>query len=310
LAIAVSKDGSQNGVLTHSLDLEANVLGQYIPLHYHFQMLQDQRRLISFLQAIETYVKPGMHVVELGGGTGILSSFAARCGAKVTCVERNPQLVEFAKRTLHANGLGDSVTVVLEDAVHFVSNEPVDVVICEMLHVGLLREKQTSIISAFKENYQANWNEELPRFIPEATRLMVQLIEHPFDFEGYYAPLPIFQAPDQSANGDLRELSLLQDYGQIFYDEPIPESVRWRGTLKATASGFLSALRFVTLNFLAVESKGESPTWPNQFLIVPLPEPSSVVKGQETEIEFSYRYGASLEQLQESIHVRYQPVSF
>jgi predicted RNA methylase len=308
LAIATSKGNSSVQSIGETHAAEANILGQYIPLHYHFQMLQDQRRLVTFRRAIEQHVKPGMHVVELGGGTGILSSFAARCGAHVTCVEHNPQLAEFAKHSLCANGWNELVTVVLEDANRFVPDEPVDIVICEMLHVGLLREKQTSILSTFKDNYRAHWNEELPRFIPEASRLMVQLIEHPFDFEGYYAPLTIFQAPDQTANADLRELSVLRDYAQVFYDEEIPSFVRWRGTLRANSGGFLSALRFVTLNFLSVESTGESPTWPNQFLIVPLPEPSSVVEGQEVDIEFCYQFGDPLEQLQQSIRVVFKPV--
>jgi hypothetical protein len=60
------------------IDSESNVLGQFIPLHYHFQMLQDRQRLAAFRSAMELHVQPGMHVVELGGGTGILSSFAAR----------------------------------------------------------------------------------------------------------------------------------------------------------------------------------------------------------------------------------------
>jgi predicted RNA methylase len=288
---------------------EQNLLGQFIPLHYHFQMLQDKQRLEGFRRAIELHVKPGMHVVELGGGTGILSSFAARCGADVTCVERNPELASFARSTLHANGLDQQVTVVEGDATEFVPSQPVDVVVCEMLHVALLREKQTAVLEAFKENYLQNWNEQLPRFIPEASRLMVQMIHHPFDFEGYYAPLPIFQAPDVTANDGLIELSSLVDYAHIFYDEPISDTIRWRGRLRASANGFLSALRFVTQNFLSVESQCDSPTWPNQFLILPLQEPSPVLAGQEIDVEFSYRFGDPLESLHQSIRVEYLPVA-
>ncbi len=288
---------------------EQNLLGQFIPLHYHFQMLQDKQRLEGFRRAIELHVKPGMHVVELGGGTGILSSFAARCGATVTCVERNPELLFFARRTLQANGLDQQVTVVEGDAIEFVPSQPVDVVVCEMLHVALLREKQTAVLESFKENYQQNWNEQLPRFIPEASRLMVQMIHHPFDFGGYYAPLPIFQAPDVTANDGLIELSSLIDYAHIFYDEPISDTIRWQGRLRASANGFLSALRFVTQNFLSVESQGDSPTWPNQFLILPLQEPSPVLAGQEIDVEFSYRFGDPIESLHQSIRVEYLPLA-
>ncbi|WP_205855239.1 methyltransferase domain-containing protein [Pirellula sp. SH-Sr6A] len=288
---------------------EQNVLGQFIPLHYHFQMLQDKQRLEGFRRAMELHIQPGMHVLELGGGTGILSSFAARCGATVTCVERNPELVSFARRTLQTNGLDQQVTVVEGDATEFIPSQPVDVVVCEMLHVALLREKQTKVLEAFKENYLRHWNEELPRFLPEASRLMVQMIHHPFDFDGYFAPLPIFQAPDKTANDGLMELSPLVDYAHIFYDEPISDTVRWRGRLRVSNSGFVSALRFVTQNFLSVESHGDSPTWPNQFLILPIQEPSPVLAGQEIDVEFSYRFGDPIESLHQSIRMEYLPVT-
>ena len=56
---------------------DEKVLGQYIPLLYHYNMLQDNDRVGAFQEAIHLLVQPDMHVVELGGGTGILSSFAA-----------------------------------------------------------------------------------------------------------------------------------------------------------------------------------------------------------------------------------------
>lgn len=288
---------------------EANCLGQFIPLHYHFQMLQDRQRLAAFRRAMELHLRPGMHVVELGSGTGILSSFAARLGATVTSVERNPQLVDFSRMAIRENGLSNQIEVLHEDASAYIPHKPVDAVICEMLHVGLLREKQTEVITKFKQNYQENWSEPLPRFFPEASRLMLQLIEHPFEFDGYYAPVPIFQSPDQHANEGLLELSPLIDYQHLFYDEPFSDSIRWKNSICAAESGFLSALRFVTQNFISVESHVDSPIWSNQFLIVPLLEPSPIVQGQMVQIELEYRYGAPLETLQQSLQVTYLPVT-
>jgi protein arginine N-methyltransferase 1 len=291
------------------VELESNVLGQFIPLHYHFQMLQDRQRLAAFRGAMELHLQPGMHVVELGGGTGILSSFAARLGTTVTCVERNPQLAAFAQNAIRENGLSNQIEVVLQDASKYIPDKPVDAVICEMLHVGLLREKQTEVITAFKQNYQNHWNEPLPRFFPEASRLMLQLIDHPFEFDGYYAPLPIFQNPDLYANDGLHELSPLIDYEHLFYDELFSDSIRWSGIINAQSNGFLSAIRFVTQNFLSVEANGESPVWSNQFLIVPLQDPSPITLGQNLKVEFEYRYGDPLERLQHSIQVTYLPVN-
>ncbi|MFH1493454.1 MAG: methyltransferase type 12, partial [Pseudomonadota bacterium] len=53
-------------------------LGQFIPLHYHYHMLNDNTRVAGFKAAIEHAVHPGSRVLELGGGTGVLSFFAAQ----------------------------------------------------------------------------------------------------------------------------------------------------------------------------------------------------------------------------------------
>jgi protein arginine N-methyltransferase 1 len=143
-------------------------LGQFIPLAYHYNMLTDEARMTAFQDAMALAVTPGCRVLELGGGTAALSFFAAQRGANVCCVERNPELVHEARRILALNPGGERVTVIEADAFDYLPAEPVDVVICEMLHVGMLREKQIAVIDSFKQRYRAKFGEKLPRFIPEA----------------------------------------------------------------------------------------------------------------------------------------------
>jgi protein arginine N-methyltransferase 1 len=54
---------------------DSSVLGQFIPLHYHHNMLSDVVRMRGFKAAIDYAVPPGGKVLELGGGTGVLSLF-------------------------------------------------------------------------------------------------------------------------------------------------------------------------------------------------------------------------------------------
>src|SRR5260370_2431504 len=82
---------------------EELLLGQFIPLHYHAVMLTDQARMGSFKTALEYVVPHGGRVLELGGGTGVLSFFAAQKAARVWCVERNPELVDTARHLLPPN---------------------------------------------------------------------------------------------------------------------------------------------------------------------------------------------------------------
>lgn len=279
------------------------ILGQYIPLLYHYNMLQDEDRVGAFQRAIQLLVKPGMHVVELGSGTGILSSFAARQGARVTSVERNPELAERSREFLQLNGLAYAVNVIQADASEFVPDEPVDIVVCEMLHVGLLREKQANVISDFKRNYMAAHGAKLPVFIPELSILMVQLIEQDFCFAGYHAPVPMFQPPLVN-QPRTKELSSLQPYANVAYQDAIP--LRFAAQLKVEASeaGYCNALRFVTQNVLGVDmDKQEAITWPNQCLVLPVEIPFTATQREIVAIEFQYDSGGSVDHLSRSINV-------
>lgn len=300
------KNRAFQNAISLSTTFDSTELGQFIPLHYHFQMLLDESRLHAFRSAIEATVFPGMNVLELGGGTGILSSFAARCGANVLCVEANRDLVDCARRLVRQNGFENQIEVIHADGSQYIPSKRIDAVVCEMLHVGLLREKQIQIIESFKTNYQSIDDERLPRFLPEASRLMFQLVDQPFTFSDYYAPIPMFQAPTTDANTTTTELSPLIDYAHVFYDEPQGTNLAWRGKVRVNRAGELSALRFVTQNAIAIDvASNKSHPWSNQFMILPIESPRKVHVGEEIWIEFHYQAGDSIQQLSQSISVNH-----
>ena len=276
-------------------------LGQCIPVHYHYNMLRDRARVDSFREAIGCVTARGAKVLEMGGGTGILSFFAAQRAAKVWCVEFNPALAKVARRFLAENGVGDRVEVVEADAGKYVPPEPVDVVICEMLHSGLLREKQVEVIQSFKEHYTQRFPGELPVFLPEATLLAVQPVEQSFSFAGYHAPVPLFQMPGEE-HQDTSALGEPAIYRTVSYERPLPTHVAWQGEVIATQSGHLNALRFVTKNVLAIlVGEQRAIEWSNQHLVQPLQEPMTVKRGDAIRIRFNYEAGGSLESLADSI---------
>lgn len=276
-------------------------LGQFIPLHYHYNMLNDNARVAGFKAAIEQVVRPGARVLELGGGTGVLSFFAARQGARVWCVERNPQLVHEARKTLARNHFTGEVEVIEADAFDYLPPEPVEVVICEMIHVAMLREKQIPVIASFKQRYREKFGGPLPVFIPEAFIQAVQPVHQSFNFEGYYAPAPLFQDPGAQQNRTW-ELGQPVVYQIARYEDTLPTRCDWQGGITAERTGTLNALRFITKNSLAVIPKRNSSIdWHSQYLIVPLEQPVQVEAGHRVRIRFDYAPGDALDALRPEI---------
>jgi len=269
-------------------------LGQLIPLHYHYHMLRDRARMNGFRRAIEACVRPGAKVLEFGGGTGVLSFFAAQQASRVWCVERNPELVSEARRLLAQNPNTERIEMIQADAFEYLPPEPVDVVICEMLHVGLLREKQLAVIKAFKERYVQRFSGPLPVFIPEAVLQAVQPVQQSFDFEGYYAPTILFQDPVVSHVGT-RELGAPVLYQQLTYESPFDLLCQWSGSLTIALGGTFNALRIVTKNILAILVDSQSTIdWHNQYLIVPLTKEFPVKSGDTVHVAFNYTAGDPL----------------
>jgi len=282
-------------------EIESCYLGQFIPVHYHHNMLMDQNRMHSFKSAIFHAVKPGARVLELGGGTGVLSFFAAQQASKVYCVEFNPDMVQAARRFLAMNENGHKVEVVHADAFEYLPPEPVDIVICEMIHVGMLREKQVEVIESFKRRYLARFGGPLPLFMPEAVIMAVQPLQQEYDFEGFHAPIVQFQ-PTNVVNPGTVELAQPAVYSILDFSQPVDGAIRWEGQFRVERAGRLNALRFITKNVLSIiEARGTTIDWLNHYMMLPLAEPLDVRAGDVVQVAFAYRAGGSIPSLEASI---------
>lgn len=278
------------------------MLGQFIPIHYHYQMLDQEARIGGFEQAIPRVVKPGMKVLELGAGTGVLSFMAARAGAsKVYAVERIPHVARAAERFLMANGVADRVKIVNADAASYLPPEPVDVVICEMLHTAMLREKQLAVIASFKKRYKERFGgQQMPIFLPEAAVMAVQPVCTNYEFRGYQAPVPMFI--DVHNAHRMSPLALPSLYAMFAYADDYAMHFEFDQVVAMEQSGTLNGLRFITKNLLAMlPDEGRSIDWDMQDMIIPLSEPMTVNVGDLVRIRFRYDAGDSLLALAESI---------
>jgi predicted RNA methylase len=285
-------------------EIESCYLGQFIPVHYHHNMLMDQNRMHSFKSAIHYSVFPGAKVLELGGGTGVLSFFAAQQASKVYCVEFNPDMVREARKFLAINQNGHKVEVVHADAFDYLPPEPVDVVICEMIHVGMLREKQVEVIESFKRRYLARFGGPLPLFMPEAVIMAAQPIQQEYDFEGFHAPIVQFQETGVVYSGTV-ELGQPAVYSIMDFQQPVDTQIAYEGSMVIEKSGTLNAMRFITKNVLAVvQEQSTTIDWLNHYMTLPLAQPLQVQAGDLLRVAFQYRAGGSIPSLQASIQAQ------
>jgi type II protein arginine methyltransferase len=86
-------------------------LGRHVA-PFHGPMLLDHERNAAYAQAITAAVRPGMLVLEIGAGSGLLAMIAARAGAQVLTCEKNPMIAAAAERIVARNGLADRIRIV------------------------------------------------------------------------------------------------------------------------------------------------------------------------------------------------------
>ncbi|MHA1907549.1 MAG: 50S ribosomal protein L11 methyltransferase [Candidatus Thorarchaeota archaeon] len=106
-------------------------------------LLGQRTRILKFAEAIQRVVKPGMRVVDIGTGSGVLAILAAQAGAEeVTAIDINMDSIRYAKMAARMNGLDENINFEVAHFLDFKTENRYDVVICEMLSSMMLIEQQ------------------------------------------------------------------------------------------------------------------------------------------------------------------------
>ena len=100
----------------------------------HHHMLRDTMRVMAYQTAIARHSR-GCSVVEIGCGTGILSIFAARAGARHVVAIEESEIAAIAERMFRANGCDGIVELRRANSRDVQLDEPVDLLIHEIIGV-------------------------------------------------------------------------------------------------------------------------------------------------------------------------------
>eukprot|EP00741_Cyanophora_paradoxa_P016673 tig00020934_g16102.t1 len=133
---------------------DAHYFGSYASLEIHEEMLKDDRRTLAYRDAIATSDLKGKAVMDVGAGTGILSLFCARAGARKVYACEASDVARHAEAIVAANGLQETISVVrgrVEDVESL--PEKVDAIVSEWMGYGLLYESMLHSVVAARDRF-------------------------------------------------------------------------------------------------------------------------------------------------------------
>jgi len=163
------------GTLSYK-EAEDSYFGSYSHFGIHEEMLKDDVRTRSYMIACmnnQDQFKDKI-VLDVGCGTGILSIFAARAGAKHVYGVDNAEIAHFAKEIVGKNGLSDKITIIkgkMEEISLPVSK--VDIIISEWMGYFLLYESMLDSIIYARDKYLS----EDGILMPDKARINMLAIE-------------------------------------------------------------------------------------------------------------------------------------
>ena len=131
-------------------------------------MIKDYVRATTYRHAIEANVTADDTVLELGCGSGILTFFAARAGAKqLYAIEINKNMVETVTKPMAVeNGYADKITFLLGNSMNVPAsavNPKATVFIAEILGDGVFNENILSYTIDARERFLAPEAKMLPK---------------------------------------------------------------------------------------------------------------------------------------------------
>ncbi|MCB2184951.1 MAG: tetratricopeptide repeat protein [Deltaproteobacteria bacterium] len=226
---------------------------------WHFAMLNDQARNQAYQNALARAVQPGMLVLDIGAGSGLLSLLAIAAGAeKVYACEMSPLLAAKAREIVAANHLSERIQIIPQSSLSLQIGRdlprPADLLVTEIFDAGLLGE---GVIPTL--NHARRWllAPQAP-VLPHGATVYAALVESPrlaglsrapaeiagFNLEPFneFADPGYFQA--ELARLPHQLLSTPRPVFTYDFQKPLPPESTRRLTFRADQAGRADAVAF------------------------------------------------------------------
>lgn len=165
------------GATASGTTLPGMAFGASSSLPTHHALLTDVPRVMAYQRAIAASCA-GKVVVEVGCGSGILSIFAARAGARKVIAIEEMEIADLAAQMIEANGCGGVVELRRGNSRDVVLDEPADVILHEIFGVDPFEENLLPAIADARRRFLEPGGQLLPHRV-EVYCLGLEVTEPP-----------------------------------------------------------------------------------------------------------------------------------
>jgi type II protein arginine methyltransferase len=252
------------------------LLGALLP-GYHVPMMNDPRRNPAWDKALRAAIRPGMLVLEIGTGAGMLALMAARAGAQVVTCETNQVAAAMAVELAALNGYADRIKVVARNSKDLRVGRDLerraDLLICDIFADELLTFDPLPAIADARERLLAPGAAAVPRAASMRAALAdwgdYRRVGHIDSACGFaLGPFADF-VPAAIGRGIGERLDLLSADEELFRfefpNERVPSAERRSVCVTATRDGEANAL----VRWIRLELDGDT-------ILEPRPEPDGI----------------------------------
>lgn len=263
-----------------------DVHGPRFPILLHYNLLTDPHQAV-YHAALRKDIAPGMRVLDLGTGSGILALQAARLGATVTAVDADPQLVEFARDVAARHGLSDRIEFLCADAETLDLPGGFDRILCEMQDTAGIRERQVQVMNRARSLLSPG-GATVARSVTDRASLVLA----DYRFDGFEIPLPFF------ATSEVRRILARPadpvPYLELSFDRENDPEVSVEVALRADRDGEFNAVELSTVTEVVPGVACGGSDWFNAPFVAPLNGTFRARAGERFRLALRYTMGEGL----------------